>query len=815
MKKSAFFTFLVILCVSLLCFSQKKKSNTPKTKNVPEKRYSGFIDFIYNEKLDVIKLEINKLDDEFLYVNSLAAGIGSNDIGLDRGQLGGERVVKFIKAGNKLLLVQPNYGYRAISDNTDEVRAVDEAFAQSVLWGFVIESEVNGKYTINATDFLMQDAYDVSGTLSRTKQGTYKPDRTRSAFYLPRTKGFPQNTEFESILTFTGTAKGNYIRSVAPSSNSITVRQHHSFVQLPDNKFEPRAFDSRSGYFGMSFMDYATPISENIVKRFINRHRLVKKNPNAEVSEAVEPIIYYLDRGAPEPVRSALMDGARWWNQAFEAIGFKDAFQVKLLPEGADPLDVRYNVIQWVHRSTRGWSYGGGVFDPRTGEIIKGHVTLGSLRVRQDFLIAEGLLAPYENGTTVPKEMEEMAISRLRQLAAHEVGHTIGLAHSYTSSTEGRASVMDYPHPLAEIEDGKIVLNNAYDDKIGAWDKVAIAYGYQDFKDGTNEKEALNDIVQNGIKSGLTFLSDQDARPQGGAHPYAHLWDNGQNAYNELNRVMDVRALALKNFGENNIRNGVPYANLEEVLVPIYFFHRYQVEAAVKYIGGLNYRYALRGDGQLITEFVPKVEQEKALNALIGTIQPEALALSEALLKMIPPRPLGYDRTKELANIRTSLTFDALGIAEGAADITYGLIFHPSRAGRLVEYSARSTDQLSLENTIDAFIAATWKSERKSGYLLELQHVSENAFIESLFRLGVNDRASDQVHAIVNMKLDELSTWLKSNSATAKTFGDKAHMKWAANRVDLYKKNPSRFEIKGRLDPPAGSPIGMGFSCGN
>lgn len=491
---------LVIALVYTTGYCQKKKNATPQKEAAI--KYEGLFPFYYDEKEDKIEMEVSQLENEFLYVNALATGIGSNDIGLDRGQLGNERVVKFVKAGNKLLLVQPNQRYRAISNNPDEVRAVEEAFAQSVLWGFKIESESNGTYKINITDFLLQDAHNVSGRLERTKQGSYKLDKSRSALYLPRTKNFPKNSEFEATLTFSGTPKGAYIRSVVPTSNSITVRQHHSFVELPDNNYEPRVFDPRAGYFGMSYLDYATPISEPIVKRFINRHRLAKKDPNATISEAVEPIIYYLDRGAPEPVRSALMDGAKWWNQAFEGAGYKDAFQVELLPEGADPLDVRYNVIQWVHRSTRGWSYGSSVTDPRTGEIIKGHVSLGSLRVRQDFLIAEGLLAPYENGTEVPKEMEEMALARLRQLSAHEVGHTIGLAHSYTSSTENRASVMDYPHPLAEIENGKIVLKNAYDDKIGAWDKVSITFGYQDFPEGVNQKNKLDEIIQNSLKNG-------------------------------------------------------------------------------------------------------------------------------------------------------------------------------------------------------------------------------------------------------------------------------------------------------------------------
>ncbi|HEV8515349.1 MAG TPA: zinc-dependent metalloprotease [Cyclobacteriaceae bacterium] len=812
MKRITFISLLLVF--ASVSFAQNKKSGTesaPQSSSIASKvsgmtEYLGYFNFYYDIKQDKIHLLIDKLDKEFLYVPSLTAGIGSNDIGLDRNQLGRERIVKFERRGPKILLIEPNYFYRAVSNNEAERKAAAESFAQSVLWGFTVEAEEGDKILVDASDFLLQDAHDVAGALKSTQQGNYSVDKSRSAFYMLRTKNFPQNTEFEVTLTFTGQASGEYIRNVTPTSSSVTVREHHSFIQLPDNNFKPRKFDPRAGYYSTSYYDYATPIDQPLEKRLITRHRLQKKDPTAVTSEAVKPIIYYMDPGAPEPIRSALIDGVRWWNQAFEAAGYKNAFQVEVLPEGADPMDVRYNVINWVHRATRGWSYGGGITDPRTGEIIKGHVVLGSLRVRQDYLIAEGLLAPYEEGKPVSKEMEQMALARLRQLAAHEVGHTLGLAHAYSASTENLSSVMDYPHPIAKLVNGKIDLSEAYDTKIGEFDKVSIAFGYQDFPQGTDEAKALNDIVQNSLKAGMTFLSDQDARPLGGAHPYAHLWDNGKDPADELNRVMEVREVALKNFGENNIKPGAPMATLEEVLVPVYFFHRYQLEAAVKMIGGLNYRYALRGDGQPVAELLTPEQETKALDAILKTVNPSALVLPENLLKIIPPRALGYSRHRELIKLKTELTFDPISIAETSADLTFELILHTARAQRLIEHHARNPKLPSYEAVLDKLINSTFKSTERSGLEGAIQMATNDALFVNLSKIASHKDATAETKAITFLKLEQLKNWLSGKTTSDDEW--KAHYNYIAKQINSFLERPREYKVSNISPPPPGMPIG-------
>lgn len=781
-----------------------------KTKGL--EKQEGYFTFYWDEDNGKVWLEIERTEEEFLYVNSLAAGIGSNDIGLDRNQLGDSRVVYFDRRGPKVLMVQPNYSYRAITDNRKEKESVRDAFAQSVLWGFKVEAEENGRILVDMTDFLLRDAHGVSDRLKGMNQGSYRLDDSRSALYREGTMSFPKNTEFEATLTFTGDASGGYIRSVTPSSDAVTVRQHHSFVELPDDEFEPRVFDPRSGYFGTSYQDYSTPIDESLTKRFITRHRLKKKNPDAAMSEPVEPIVYYLDPGTPEPVRSALLDGARWWNQAFEAAGYRNAFQVRMLPEDAHPLDVRYNVINWVHRSTRGWSYGSSVVDPRTGEIIKGHVLLGSLRVRQDYLIAEGLLSPYKNGKPANDPMMEMALARIRQLSAHEVGHTLGIAHNFAASTNSRASVMDYPAPKVEINsDGSLNLSEAYDTGIGEWDKVTVAYGYQDFPDQASEKQELDNILNTAIEDGLLYISDYDARPQGGAHPKAHLWDNGTDAVDQLNHIMEVRKIALDNFGESNIPAGTPMATLEDVLVPIYLFHRYQIEGTVKLIGGMDYSYKLRGDAQDGPIPVAANKQRAALEAMLGTITADALRMPEKIVNMIPPRPIGYYGSRELFERHTDPAFDPLGAAETAAHATTSLLFNANRAARLVDFEARDDNNLGLAEMIERVVDATWKSAASDGYNGAIQRAVNFVMLYNLINLAADDDASSTVKAIATQKLVELYDYLNNDDKGDVSEQWEAAYSYGAKLINDYMENPEHFkQMTPPLAPPPGSPIGSG-----
>jgi len=764
--------YILFLIIPVFSFSQNSSEGTP------------FFKYTYNESTGKVQLHVDQLDTEFIYVNSLAGGVGSNDIGLDRGKLNKTRIVKFIKRGNM-----------------QEVKAVEQAFASSVLWGFDIQSSKDGTHVIDITNFLLHDSNGIIKTLKDKKQGTYKIDKSRCAIEKDQLLAFPRNIEFESILTFKGEASGSYIKSVTPSSDAVTVVQHQSFIALPEQGYKPRVYHPYSGFNNISYYDYASPIEESMHKKFIARHRLEKTNPGSALSTAKEPIVYYVDSGCPEPVKSALIDGASWWNQAFTAAGFKDAFIVKELPVDAHPLDVRYNVIQWVHRSTRGWSYGASVVDPRTGEIIKGHVSLGSLRVRQDFMIAQGILAPYKTGMEDHTPMKEMALARLRQLSAHEVGHTIGLSHNFAASTNDRASVMDYPHPYITLDGNEIDLSNAYDDKIGAWDKRTITYGYAEFDDTTSEEEGLNQILRGTKAQGLLYMSDQDARPMGGAHPKAHLWDNGSDPIEELKRITTLRSHALSNFGTDIITTGTPYSEAEKVIVPVYLMHRYQIEAVSKILGGVDYNYAVKGFEEPVNKPVSEPVQNAAMQTLLNCLSPEELAIPQNALDILLPSAKGFARSRESLKSKTNLVFDPLTSAEALSNFVLTLMLHPDRLARV------NQQDISLSDYLNAIQRRLFNySTSSDGYTNQLAMIPQKLFVIHLTKLAKDTKIDKQISAMAQLKLSEVASIRKNSSSD----DWKAHNMYLERMIKTLNTQPELLAIPGIADMPPGSPIGCG-----
>jgi len=823
----------ILLCVtSTMSFAEKATVGFAEfTKNKTAQH--GYFSFYHDESQGKVYLQIENFGQEFLFQSSLPHGVGSNDIGLDRGQLGDTRLVKFERVGNKVFLKQLNTYYRADSDNLLEQQSINEAFASSIIWGFTVASETSDtrnntqKVLIDYTPFLLSDIHDISQKLKNKKQGNFTVDNSRSALYVERTKAFPENTELEAMVTYTGTGAGSYLKSVTPDSSAITVHLHHSLIKLPDDNYQTRKFHPYSGFWSIEYADYASQIDEPLVKRLIPRHRLTKKKNIAnESSSAVEPIIYYLDAGVPEPVRTALIDGAMWWDQAFESIGYKNAFQVRMLPADADPMDVRYNVIQWVHRATRGWSYGSSVIDPRTGEIIKGHVTLGSLRVRQDYLIALGLTSPFTRNNTDTNAMKEMALARIRQLAAHEVGHTLGIAHNFAASVNDRASVMDYPHPYITLDkDGEIDLSNAYKEDIGIWDKYVIAYGYGDYSTNVDESEydQLLSLVAETKAKGLLFASDSDSRPASGTHNTGHLWDNGVNAATELMRIIKVREKALSDFGMNSITEGTPLSELEKTLVPIYNFHRYQVEAAVKLIAGTEYAYELK-NGQGKSEdvqgamMVSADVQQSALSSLLATLNSDFLTLSEGIIELIPPKAYGYYRTRESFKSQTGITFDPVSAAQASADHTISLLLNAERLARLAQQASRSSTLskkgktkdviFSVEALTSQLIEKTIEQSPENGLALLVQQRVNQQVVDQLIELWHSPKVVPEVRSAVFSSLLDLKDWLDDNNDNRRYKKLKDHFKLLEQQIAFNLKKEKRVVMPEKVIMPPGSPIG-------
>lgn len=764
---------------------------------------AGYFNLYWDENSGKMYWEIDKLDTEFLYQISMGSGLGSNPVGIDRGQLRGTYVFAAKRVGPRVLLVQPNYRYRASSDNELERQAVEDAFAPSVHWGFDIVAATGNSVLVDASDFFLRDARDVVGALSSRGQGTFALDKTRSAFYLDNTKAFPENVEIETMLTYTSKNPGNLVRSVAATGGAITLRQHHSLVKLPDENFKIRIADPRLGTNGPTIQDYSTDIGEDLQIRLVGKHRLEKKNPNAERSEAVEPIIYYVDSGTPEPIKSALIEGASWWNQAYEAAGFIDAFQVKELPPGADGQDVRYNMIHWTHRRTRGYSYGGSVMDPRTGEIIKGNVNLGSLRLRQDYLHGQGLIPGFDYLESVAGDNSasvNMALDRVRQLSAHEVGHTLGYPHNYLSSSYGRESVMDYPAPLVEItDDGQIDLSNAYVQRIGEYDKLAVRYSYEQFPADADESEELAKIVQESIDSGLLFMAHNNNNFIGAGHQFAGVWDNGDNLVDHLKHEIEVRRIGLDNFSDALIRNGEPQSTLEYVLLPLYMHHRFQLNSAAQSIGGANYLYTVRGDGQVPFTIIDGEEQRDALETVLSTLSVDFLTLPQSVLELIPPPAYRFTQGEPFPG-RTGLLFDSLGAAEGSISLSVKQILNPARMARLVAYGTMG-DYPDLEEVVDRLLEVTWQADRPDeAYQGQLLNLVQRVTADEMMRQASSADSSGEVKAVLADRLSTLAAQLERRRNAS------AHQSSVAADIRRWQQRPMESPASA-LQLPPGDPI--------
>ena len=785
----------------------------------------GFIPLYWNSDQGRMYAEVTSLDSPLIYYPSLSQGLGSNDLGLDRGRLGQTQLVQFERVGPRVLLVALNTRYRASSNNTSERRAVEEAFARSVLWGFEIAAEHNGRLLIDVTAFSQRDALGLSALLEQRGEGSYAIDPHRSVINLSRSKAFPDNTEVDALVTLTGRSTGDILETVAPDAGAITLHLHHSFVRLPDDGYTPLPYDPRAGFIDGGeqdlFYDYAAPLGEPVKRGYARRHRLEKKHPDREMSEAIEPIVYYVDSGVPEPISSALVEGASWWNQAFEAAGFIDGFQVKMLPDGVDPMDVRYNVIQWVHRSTRGWSYGMSVRDPRTQEIIKGHVSLGSLRVRQDYLLAEGLLAPYKEGVNeaeAAKEIEAFALARIRQLSAHEVGHTIGLEHNFAASADDRASVMDYPHPYVTLtEDNEVDISDAYAVGIGAWDKLAIRWGYADFPDDADAVAARAALMDELLASGLSFVADRHARAgsfdsgAGPSHSRGSLWDNGADPVAELNRVMALRRVVLDNFSEAVIRTGQPLAKIEDALVPAYLMHRYQLQAAATVLGGRDFTYALKGDGQTPTTVIDGERQQAALEALLATLTPEALALSPELVALISPRPPMSGDSRELFPSEAGYLFDPAAAAGTASDLTLRVLLEPMRVARLSSQHVLGPKYPDLSSVLTSIIEICWREldDYEAQLALVMQRIQSQVVVQ-LLQLANHPKVGHVIQAqtwdALNIISERVADKISNSAGRDAVENEPAHY-WLISQQISAAKTSSKILQRTENKPPPGSPI--------
>lgn len=744
----------------------------------------------------------------FLYVTALKTGLGSAPVGLDRARPGRSQILVFRRIGGKVIAEYENPRFVAAGASADEQAAARDAFAVSTVWAGKVEGVMaDGRILVDLSSFLTRDVEDIAGDLQRSGERGYKLVPDLSLADPAAVKVFPLNLEFEARQTFASDTPGPEVRNIAPDAKLITLTVRHSLIRLPEPGYVPRYFDPRSGGFGGLVYDFAAPLDKDLAVRLALRHRLEKTDPTKAISTVKNPIVYYVDRAAPEPVRTALRDGAAWWAKAFEAAGFKDAYRVEIMPEGADPLDIRYNVINWVDRATRGWSYGASITDPRTGEIIKGSVLLGALRVRQDMLIFEGLVGADQDGTGGPNDPVQVSITRLRELAAHEVGHTLGFAHNFGASTQGRTSVMDYPAPRVKLTGGKIDLSDAYGKDIGEWDRFIVDWLYGDVPPGPAGEKVLAAKAR-AASQHLRFVQDDDARPVDSGHPAGAIWDDGADAVAELDRMMAVRKAAIDQFGERALRPGEALEALRRKFVPIYLLHRYQVEAAAKSVGGVDFGYGVKGDASAVAKLVPAERQRAALTSLLAAMTPTALDTPERLIPLLSSgQPGRNDRQTEIEIFATAggPVYDSLAVADVGAQVVLDALIAPARLNRLVDQHRRDPAEPGVGEVTQRLLSAAFTPA--AGRYAEIARRVQSRTVLDLAAVARRPGTSPGAASQIDQALADLAVRLKAAPGTDPA--ERAHrLRLAALLQDKEELKRVLADPKSRPEIPPGMPIG-------
>lgn len=781
-------------------------------------RRDGYIPMLWDAGKGKLYFELTRLDQDILYFTSVAKGSGSGSVGFEWAGGGEGGVIQFQRVGPKVMVVQKNLRFRAGSGGPGVEKGLDASFPESIIASLPIIRTDGSTVIVDATPLVVRDAAGFASTTGRGGRGGGGPqaneliggtvwrfDPDRSAIYLPHTKGFPKNSEVEVTVTYEATSGG---ARTTPETGVLTGRLHYSFVEPPTG-YTPRQADPRIGVQAIRFVDYSLPPSSTNVVQWVRRHRLEKKDPNAAISEPVKPIVYYLDAAVPEPTRTAMKQGFLWWNKAFEAAGFKNALEIRDATPDMDPMDVRYNMIYWVDRDQRGYSSGGGLTDPRTGEILAARVRLESDRVRtmsnywqayeppitgggggneENGLFEEGFFDSGLPAYSTPETEQQLVLLRQALLTAHETGHTLGFDHNWTSSMNDRASVMEYPSPRIKVVNGRIDLTDAYQKEIGAYDVMTVRYAYSVFPPG-QEKAGLENVIKEMRKQGLTFTPSTD--------PRWNRYDDGPDPAEYMRQAAEQRKILLAHYGPSILKNGEPYGDLRGMrLWMTYLHHRWSIDAGVRYVGGMYTNYAVKGESLPPTEIVPAAKQREILGLLLDDVDPASLAIPEPLLASLTvpvEREPGGGRTGQpnQENMESSMgyAFDHLAAARTIAGLVFDQLFEPETAARLVGFADRQQDALTLPEVIDACAKKVFGTPAQAGMMRSLQRQTQRVFIDAVMTLGASPQSSPDVKAVVMASLVKIRATV-ANMKDAEPVNE-ASLRQIEHDLTRYAQNPT------------------------